>query len=50
MWERDAACVSIIFALTEHLQEADVDRHTRGMKGASDDAPVWVKLRGGNPP
>ena len=39
------ACVSIFFALTEHLQEADVDRHTRGNEGASDDAPVWVKLR-----
>jgi hypothetical protein len=30
------ACASIIFALTEHLQEADADRHTHGMKGASD--------------
>jgi hypothetical protein len=26
------ACVSIMFALTEHLQEADVHRHTRRMK------------------
>jgi exodeoxyribonuclease-3 len=31
--------------LTERLQEAAVDRHVRGIEGASDHAPVWVKLR-----
>jgi 5'-3' exonuclease, N-terminal resolvase-like domain len=32
-------------ALTERLQDAGVDRHTRGMEGASDHAPVRVMLR-----
>jgi exodeoxyribonuclease-3 len=26
-------------------QEAGVDRDTRGMEGASDHAPIWIKIR-----
>jgi DNA polymerase-1 len=48
-WERDGGLrldhLLLSPAMTERLQEADVDRHARGMKGASDHAPVWVKLR-----
>jgi hypothetical protein len=32
-------------ALSGRLQEAGVDRETRGAEGASDHAPVWIKLR-----
>ena len=48
-WERNGGLrldhVLLSPALTERLQDAGVDRHVRGMEGASDHAPVWVKLR-----
>ena len=48
-WERDGGLrldhILLSSALTERLQDAGVDRQTRGMEGASDHAPVWVKLR-----
>jgi DNA polymerase-1 len=48
-WERDRGLrldhVLLSSALTERLEEAGVDRPTRGVEGASDHAPVWVKLR-----
>jgi hypothetical protein len=48
-WERDGGLrldhILLNSALTERLQEVGVDRQTRGMEGASDHAPVWVKLR-----
>jgi DNA polymerase I len=48
-WERDGGLrldhVLLSSALTERLQDAGVDRQARGMEGASDHAPVWVKLR-----
>ena len=48
-WERDGGLrldhILLSPALTERLQDAGVDRQTRGMEGASDHAPVWVKLR-----
>ena len=48
-WERDGGLrldhILLTPALTERLQDAGVDRQTRGMEGASDHAPVWVKLR-----
>jgi exodeoxyribonuclease-3 len=48
-WERDGGLrldhLLLSPALTERLQEAGGDRHTRGMEGASDHAPVWLKLQ-----
>jgi DNA polymerase-1 len=48
-WERDGGLrldhVLLSSALMERLQHAGVDRPTRGVEGASDHAPVWVKLR-----
>ena len=48
-WERNGGLrldhVLLSPALIERLQDAGVDRHVRGMEGASDHAPVWVKLR-----
>src|SRR6516165_9454988 len=48
-WERNGGLrldhVLLSPALKERLQDAGVDRHVRGMEGASDHAPVWVKLR-----
>ena len=48
-WERDGGLrldhILLSSALAERLQDAGVDRQTRGMEGASDHAPVWVKLR-----
>jgi endonuclease/exonuclease/phosphatase family metal-dependent hydrolase len=48
-WERDGGLrldhILLSSGLTERLQEAGVDRTTRGLEGASDHAPVWVKLR-----
>jgi exodeoxyribonuclease-3 len=48
-WERDEGLrldhLLLSPVLTERLQDAGVDRWTRGMHGASDHAPVWVKLR-----
>jgi exodeoxyribonuclease III len=48
-WERDGGLrldhVLLSFALTGRLQDGGVDRHMRGIEGASDHAPVWVKLR-----
>lgn len=32
-------------SLCERLQDAGVDRHTRGLDGASDHAPMWITLR-----
>jgi hypothetical protein len=50
-WERDGGLrldhILLSPALTERLQGAGVDRQTRGMQGASDHAPVWVRLRDG---
>jgi exodeoxyribonuclease III len=50
-WERDGGLrldhILLSSALTERLQDAGVDRQTRGMEDASDHAPVWVKLRDG---
>ena len=48
-WERDGGLrldhILLSSALTDRLQDAGVDRQTRGMEGASDHAPVWIKLR-----
>ena len=48
-WERDGGLrldhILLSSALTERLQDAGVDGQTRGRDGASDHAPVWVKLR-----
>ena len=50
-WERDGGLrldqILLSSTLTERLQTAGVDRQTRGMEGASDHAPVWVRLRDG---
>ena len=50
-WERDGGLrlnhILLSSALTECLQGAGVDRQTRGTEGASDHAPVWVRLRDG---
>jgi exodeoxyribonuclease III len=50
-WERDGGLrldhILLSSTLTERLQSAGVDRQTRGMEGASDHAPVWVRLRDG---
>ena len=47
-WERDGGLrldhILLSPVLTERLQGAGVDRHTRGMEGASDHAPVWAEL------
>jgi DNA polymerase-1 len=47
-WERDGGLrldhILLSAALTERLRAAGVDRDTRGIVGASDHAPVWVKL------
>jgi hypothetical protein len=48
-WERDGSLrldhVLLSSALTDRLQDVGVDRQARAMEGASDHAPVWVKLR-----
>ena len=48
-WERDAGLrldhILLSSALTKRLQDAGVDRQARAMEGASDHAPVWIKLR-----
>ena len=48
-WERDGGQrldhILLTPTLTERLEDAGVDRQTRGMEGASDHAPVCVKLR-----
>jgi exodeoxyribonuclease-3 len=48
-WERDGGLrldhILVSPELRKRLQDADVDRQTRGMADASDHAPVWVKLR-----
>ena len=48
-WERDGGLrldhLLLSPTLMERLQEVSVDRHVRGMEGASDHAPVWLKLR-----
>src|SRR3984885_3601978 len=50
-WERDGGLrldnILLSSSLTERLQDAGVDRQTRGMADASDHAPVWVSLRDG---
>ncbi|MGZ3411731.1 MAG: exodeoxyribonuclease III [Xanthobacteraceae bacterium] len=47
-WERDAGLrldhLLLSPSLAGRLQAAGVDRSTRGKEGASDHAPVWVKL------
>ncbi len=48
-WERDAGLrldhILMSPAASERLQDAGVDRETRGKEGASDHAPVWAELR-----
>jgi DNA polymerase-1 len=48
-WERDGGLrldhILLSSALIERLEDAGVDRQIRGMEGASDHAPVWVRLR-----
>lgn len=48
-WERDAGLRLDHLLLTPdvaaRLIDAGVDRHVRGRDGASDHAPVWIKLR-----
>jgi exodeoxyribonuclease-3 len=48
-WEREGGLrldhILLSSALTERLQDAGVERQARGREGASDHAPVWVKLR-----
>ena len=48
-WERDGGLrldhILLSSALMDRLQDAGVDRQTRGLEGASDHAPVWVELR-----
>lgn len=48
-WRRDAGLrldhILMSPALKERLQDVGVDRETRGKEGASDHAPVWVRLR-----
>src|SRR6202042_2322095 len=50
-WERDGGLrldhILLSSALTERLQDAGVDRQTRGIQDASDHASVWVRLRDG---
>jgi exodeoxyribonuclease III len=47
-WERDAGLrldhLLLSPSLAARLQDAGVDRAVRGKEGASDHAPVWVKL------
>ena len=48
-WERDGGLrldhLLISPAAAERLEAAGVDRHVRGLEGASDHAPVWLTLR-----
>lgn len=48
-WQRDAGLRLDHFLLsppaTERLIDTGVDRNVRGREGASDHAPVWIKLR-----
>jgi hypothetical protein len=37
--------ILLSLALKERLQKVGVDRETRAKEGASDHAPVWIKLR-----
>ena len=50
-WERDGGLrldqILLSSTLTERLQSAGIDRQTRGIEGAGDHAPVWVRLRDG---
>ena len=47
-WERDAGLrldhLLLSPSLKPRLKEAGVDRMERGREGASDHAPVWIKL------
>jgi DNA polymerase-1 len=47
-WERDGGLrldhILLSATSTERLRAAGVDRHIRGLEGASDHAPVWAKL------
>ena len=47
-WQRDAGLridhVLLSTSLRHRLADAGVDRHVRGLEGASDHAPVWVTL------
>jgi exodeoxyribonuclease III len=53
-WERDGGLrldqILLSPVLTERLQDAGVDRQTRGMENASDHAPVWAQLRDADRP
>jgi exodeoxyribonuclease-3 len=48
-WERDAGLrldhVLLTPDVSKRLVDAGVDKHVRGREGASDHAPVWIKLR-----
>jgi exodeoxyribonuclease-3 len=48
-WQRDAGLRLDHFLLSPpaaaHLADAGVDRDVRGREGASDHAPVWIRLR-----
>jgi exodeoxyribonuclease-3 len=48
-WPRDAGLrldhILLSNELTRRLSGAGVDRHIRGLDGASDHAPVWISLR-----
>ena len=48
-WDRDSGLridhILVSPALTDRLEDVGVDRDVRGREGASDHAPVWVKLR-----
>lgn len=47
-WERDGGLrldhLLLSPAALERLEDAGVDRHVRGLEGASDHAPVWMRL------
>jgi exodeoxyribonuclease-3 len=49
-WPRDAGLrldhILLTPDLAARLVEAEVDREVRGLDGASDHAPVWIRLSG----
>ena len=48
-WQRDAGLrldhLLLNDELADRLVEAGVDREVRGLEGASDHAPAWIRLR-----